>query len=229
VTSPFRVLDACSGAGGATRGYQLAGAHVTGVDTRPQPNYCGDEFIQGDAVAFIHEHGRAFDFIHASPPCKAKTTLTLGNRKRDGWTDDHVDLINPIRAAIDETGVPGVMENVMSADNLRPDLVLCGLMFGLLSTRHRKFELCRWFTFAPPHVRHPSGRAGRMRGWNHGRKQDGVLIPFYGSGGGKGTVADAPAGLGIDWMTDLEHEVTQAIPPAYTRWIFEQWLDQRER
>lgn len=229
MTNPLRVLDAYSGGGGAGRGYQLAGAHVTGVDIRPQPRYCGDHFVQGDAIEFIHWHGRSFDFIHASPPCKDRTTLTQGNRKRPGWDDDHVDLIDPTRAAITATGVPGVMENVMGAENLRPDLILCGLMFGLQSTRHRKFELCGWFTLAPPHVRHPSGPAGRMRGWNHGRKQEGLLIPFYGSGGGKGTVADAPAGLGIDWMTDLQNEVNQAIPPAYTQWIFEQWLEQRER
>jgi len=32
-----RLLDLYSCAGGAARGYQLAGFHVTGVDIRPMP------------------------------------------------------------------------------------------------------------------------------------------------------------------------------------------------
>src|SRR4051812_6891499 len=47
-----RLLDAFCCAGGATRGYQRAGLHVTGVDIEPQPHYCGDDFVRGDAVAF---------------------------------------------------------------------------------------------------------------------------------------------------------------------------------
>lgn len=34
-----RLLDAYCGAGGATKGYQRAGFHVTGIDHVPQPNY----------------------------------------------------------------------------------------------------------------------------------------------------------------------------------------------
>jgi DNA (cytosine-5)-methyltransferase 1 len=32
-----KLLDLFCGAGGAARGYQLAGFHVTGVDINPQP------------------------------------------------------------------------------------------------------------------------------------------------------------------------------------------------
>ncbi|MCP9968189.1 hypothetical protein [Actinomadura madurae] len=67
-----RILDAFCCIGGAARGYRDLGAHVTGVDIAPQPDYCGHEFIQGDAVAFIAEHGHRFDFIHTSPPCQGR-------------------------------------------------------------------------------------------------------------------------------------------------------------
>lgn len=76
--SRLRVLDAYSCIGGAARGYQYLGWHVTGVDINPQPDYCGDVFHQGDAIEFIREHGHEFDFIHTSPPCQGR-----GRRPRE--------------------------------------------------------------------------------------------------------------------------------------------------
>lgn len=58
-----RALDLFCCAGGASKGLQRAGFHVTGVDIKPQPRYCGDAFHQADALTFPLD---GFDFIWAT-------------------------------------------------------------------------------------------------------------------------------------------------------------------
>src|SRR6185437_9991778 len=103
----LRALDLFCGAGGATRGLQQAGFHVTGVDIKPQPRYCGDRFVQANALDGQPMFMRSFDFIWASPPCQAHTAMkTMPDAKR------HVDLIPQTRAMLRASAVPYVIENV---------------------------------------------------------------------------------------------------------------------
>ena len=211
-----RILDAFCCIGGATRGYQMLGAHVTGVDIAPQPDYCGDRFVQGDAVTFIAEHGHRFDFIHASPPCQGECAPTKGtNAARNAATGrTHPRLITPTRAALQATGRPYVIENV-AGSTVRKDLRLCGEMFGLAVIMHRYFETGGGLAIAPP--THPRHR-GRVRGWRHGRYFDGPYVAAYGKGGGKATVTEIQHAKGIHWSTD-HRALCEALPPAYTRFI----------
>jgi DNA (cytosine-5)-methyltransferase 1 len=208
-----RILDLFCGAGGAGTGYHRAGFDVVvGVDIAPQPNY-PFVFHQGDALEFLAAHGDSFDAVHASPPCQTHSALTKGNRAR-GWTDEHRDWIADTRALLDELGLPYVIENVQGAP-LRRDLTLCGLMFGLRVFRHRYFELGGW---TMPEPAHPSHKGHRVAGWRHGVKHDGDMVAVYGDGGGKGSVADWQAAMGMDW-TGVKLELAEAIPPAYTEFI----------
>lgn len=204
-----KLLDLYCGAGGAARGYQQAGFHVTGVDLHPQPNYAGDLFVQADAVEFVKEHGHEFDAIHASPPCQAGCTLTAGtNQGRE-----YPQLIPQTREALDASGLPYVIENVPGAP-VRRDLMLCGEMFGLAVIRHRYFELSGWTMLQPAHLKH----RGRVAGMRHGEWFEGPYFAVYGEGGGKGTVPQWQKAMGMDW-TDVRKEIAEAIPPAYTEYL----------
>lgn len=228
--SQLRALDLFAGAGGATRGLQQAGFHVTGIDIKPQKNYCGDEFIQGDALTFLcsfvggsrdgypeicdrcgrhwdYAGHREFDFIWASPPCQAHTTL-----KKMWNAKSHVDLIPHTRALLAVSGVPYVIENVPGAPLVKT-IELCGSMFGLCAEgaqlrRHRLFE-CSWNMTAPK-CSHAKGRVIGVYG-GHGRDRRRTVNTQDFS-------MDARrAAMGIDWMTGTE--LSQAIPPAYSKFI----------
>lgn len=214
MTRPL-LLDLFCGAGGAGMGYALAGFDVIGVDVDPQPDY-PFAFLQMDALALLRsDRWNRFDEIHASPPCQASTTLTTGTNR---GKVEHVNLIPETRDLLEATSLPYVVENVQGSE-LRRDLTLCGEMFGLEVIRHRYFELGRWTATQPPHIKH----RGRVKGWRHGVLHDGPYYAVYGDGGSRGTVAEWQRAMGIDWM-HRQHDLAEAIPPAYTQFIGEHLL-----
>lgn len=210
-----RLLDLYSGVGGAARGYQQAGFHVTGVDINPQPRYAGDTFIQADAITYLEQHGHKFDAVHASPPCQDGCTLTAGTNAGRSYPQ----LIPATRSALEAAGKPWIIENPPGRAPMRRDIQLCGEMFGLRVIRHRNFELGGWMMQQPAHVPH----RGRVAGWRHGVFFEGPYVAVYGDGGGKGSVADWQQAMEIHWTSD-KLELREAIPPAYARLIGRQLL-----
>jgi DNA (cytosine-5)-methyltransferase 1 len=215
-----RLLDLFCGAGGCTKGYQEAGFYVVGIDIEPQPNYCGDEFLQAGALDVLrwlvgdwHEPAIAgwlrlaggFDVIHASPPCQAYTSMSrLG--KTAG--DNAPELIEPIRELLIATGLPYVIENVEGAPLLDPQR-LCGSSFGLSVRRHRLFET-NFSMMAPPcaHGSFPETIAV----YGDHPQEPGNRSPRRAR-----TLEEGQIAMGIDWMP--WKELTQAIPPAMTAHI----------
>lgn len=210
-----RLVDVCSGLGGAAMGYYRAGWDVVCVDILPQPD-CPFEFHQDDAFGFLIANWREFDAAHTSFPCQASSGPTKGtNAKRNAKTGKrHLDLNPAGRALLDEIGLPYVMENVQGSV-LRRDLTLCGLMYGLPIFRHRYFELGGWSMPAKRCRGRADHNGRRVRGWRHGVKHDGDILAIYGNGGGKATTEECRKGLGIDWSWDRD-QLIEAIPPAYT-------------
>lgn len=223
----MRLLDLFCGAGGCAVGYDRAGfTDIVGIDRKSQPRY-PFTFVQGDALEYLAAHGPEFDAIHASPPCQRYSHASFCNKHKDR----HPDLVGPTRTALEATGRPWVMENVIPAPLLRGSIVLCGLMFKLKVFRHRAFE-SSIFLFSPPHPSHRGkliGKDGMCCVVGHGggcsrilreqidlhRNRDGC--------GGQQTKAEWETAMGINWMS--RNELAQAIPPAYTEYIGRQLID----
>lgn len=205
----LKLLDMYCCAGGAAKGYHDAGYDVTGVDILFQKNY-PYKFIQGDAIEYLLAYGHEFDLIHASPPCQFYSVLTSPSRK-----NNHPDLISPTRNALLKVGKPYIMENVSGARReLKNPIMLCGSMFGLPIQRHRYFELSWSSLILTPTCKHdfePVLISGTSRKIRNGRRAF------------ESTNSEKSSAIGIDWM--LTKELDEAIPPVYTKFLGEQYLN----
>ncbi len=196
-------------------GYYQAGFDVVGVDKNPQPHY-PFAFIQMDVMTIDQRFLRSFDAAHASPPCQRYSVASNFH----GNSESHPDLVDPTRAMLEAAGLPYVIENVVGAPN-RPDLTLCGTMFGLRIIKHRQFE-CSFPVFALlPSCDHAD-----------------VYDPWH----GEGRTADQfraaqdtpwiPMAGGASRKKGVTGDLFNAIPPAFTRFIGEQLaalVEQRNR
>lgn len=205
-----RLLDLFCGAGGAAMGYHRAGFDVVGVDIKPQPRF-PFLFVRADALAAPFDL-RTFDAIHASPPCQHYMQSGMIHK------GDYPDLLPATRRMLMASGTAWVIENVPGAP-MTPTFTLCGSMFGLGIKRHRHFEI-----WPPVLALHPQP-------CDHSRPITGVYGHSHGKGGawrkGKRPMLASSTEnwrreMGIDWMKN--HEITQAIPPAYTEFIGRQLI-----
>lgn len=215
---PVNVLDLFSGAGGAAMGYSRAGFDVVGVDIDPQPRYPFPH-IQADALTVLADTAfcQGFNLIHASPPCQAYSTGVSSSSSPWNHTrgKDEPALIGDVHKALTSLGVPWVIENVMGARRYMPSdsIILCGSMFDRPIPRHRVFALS-WTTWPPfhPACRGLALASARKMGWDY---RD---MSVTGKGRRAGTKDRWAALLGIGWEV-TQHDLAEAIPPAYTEWI----------
>ncbi len=198
-------------------GYHRAGFEVYGVDCKPQPRYPFPErFEQRDAMESLlcliaggpvcGLRLRDVDAIHASPPCQRYS------KTQNIWGREYVDLLPETRRLLIESGRPYVIENVEEAP--LGGIKLCGMMFGLKTYRHRRFETSH-LIFVPDHPKHkelvvPTGH----------KPKEGQYMTVAGNFSG---IALARKAMGIDWMN--RKELAQAIPPAYCEYIGKQLLE----
>jgi DNA (cytosine-5)-methyltransferase 1 len=217
-----RLLDLFAGGQGAGVGYARAGFEVHSVDIERHAKHSEiASFTVADAMEILAGRGvldlRAFDVVHASPPCQSETTL------RHVHGRPHPNLLGPTLDALrGMRGVMWIVENVPSTKQMDDALMLCGASFGLSAgcrdgirrplKRHRLFASSHW-------LMGPGCACS-------GREALGV----YGNGGGgpqtrgyRGVRREMAEAMGIDWMG--VGDLSQAIPPAYTEFIGGQLLE----
>ena len=215
-----KLLDLFCCAGGAAVGYSQAGFEIVGVDIDDQPNF-PFQFIKHDALDIPLSFLKAFDVIHASPPCQSYSDLA----KRNGNAHEWPRLVEPVRDLLKCSKKPYVIENVEGAPLLEP-VVLCGTMFPELRViRHRLFE-SNIELHAGAHQKHPLVFTYDKRKSHYGKlDQDTSYVQV--TGGGNCTVANARDALGISWMT--KNELNESIPPAYTKFLGLQLIEHVDR
>jgi DNA (cytosine-5)-methyltransferase 1 len=157
-------------------------------------------------LEFAREYGGLFDLIHASPPCQRfSVTYALPN------VGEYPDLIEPTRAVLVALGKPYVIENVPGAP-LHAPICLTGPQFGLRVIRERRFECSPWLLSPPPIPAEGSTVSHRgLSSFANGATYITVAGNNYKTEEGR-------QAMGIEWMAN-KTELSEAIPPAYTRYI----------
>jgi DNA (cytosine-5)-methyltransferase 1 len=190
--------------------------------------------LAGERLTFTHKDGTVeelgledFEAYAASPPCQAYSIT------KHSHSNEHPDLVGPVRYLLKQTGRLYVMENVPGAPLDNP-LTLCGAEFNLTAQdvdgrwlhlkRHRLFE-SNLFIFGNGGCQ---CTAFKRRGYGVGGAYGGGSVdrPHAKEVRRGGYTPGKPireALLGIDWMT--QNGLSQSIPPAYTEHIGRQLLE----
>jgi len=227
----MRLLDLFCGEGGAGMGYHLAGFEVFGVDTDAArlSRYPFDA-EKADALHFLLSHGHEFDVIHASPPC---TGYSRGTAALPDRLTRYTRLIGATRAALEMVGRPYVIENVEDAKaELVSPLTVCWTEFfpagcvldhdgtPLWMRRHRLFESSLLLMGAGG-CAHPRMQCAGAYG---GARRDKHAARHERHGGYVPPVKVMRQLLEAPWMSEKGCQLS--IPPAYTRFVGEQILEQ---
>jgi len=200
--SPYRLLDLFCGEGLSAWGYWSSGrfSEIVGIDNNNdmKSRYAFD-FLCQDVLSLNYEFLDQFDFIHASPPCQAYSYLTPDPSL-------HPRLILNVKHMLFASGKPHVVENVPgSALELRPNFVVNGHYFGLVTDRPRYFYVSS--LIEPVRLIKP-GNTLAIHGRDFVRRD--ALIDAMG-------LRDVVSRTRLDAMT--RSGIEQGVPPQMTRAI----------
>ncbi|MEY3312133.1 MAG: hypothetical protein RL348_1476 [Bacteroidota bacterium] len=218
----MKLLDLFCCAGGASMGYHQAGFEVTGVDIKDQPNY-PFTFIKADVLEILKDKDflNSFDVIHASPPCQGYSKATKPDSVYVHYSQgkDTPKLIEPVRDALIATKKYYIIENVAGAkDHLIEPFKLTGYMFGMPIERTRYFEC----NFPVTKLKNITKR-GYSKKYAEEKGIDYRDMSVTGKSRRKGSIDTWREIMGMYWA-GRGWELTEAIPPAYTKYIGEQLL-----
>ena len=232
-------LELFGGEGGKSAGVQESRGASHGVDSRPQPRYVArfgkGNFSQGDATSavFVRRLARKVraECVGASPPCKVHSTARMRGEASEP------DLLASTRVMLQELGLPWVMENVLGARKaMRDPILLRGSMFGLHVDRPRLFESSFGLHVDEALLEGSKGlRArcclGRRQRWRRvdafGRPEPheccrGNIFAVQGDKPWRCTLEECAVAMGLESGHMSYVGMSQAIPPAYGRFVFAQ-------
>ena len=213
-------------------GYYLAGVKlgqtidITGIDLKHGRSY-PFEYIRKDVLEVLEDDDylQRFDLINASPPCQTHSRAKH-LMKAQGNETKKLDLLPEVTAALIKSGKPYVIENVVGSP-LKNTIMLCGSAFGLKVRRHRLFESNMALVGTVCNHKEqgkPIGVYGALGDQPQGRDlKTGAYV--YG-GRIAQTIDEASNAMGINWMK--WGELKEAIPPAYTQYIGEQIIRNKQ-
>ena len=218
----MKLLDLFCCAGGASMGYSKAGFEVTGVDIKDQPSY-PFKFIKGDVMEILKDKQflGSFDVIHASPPCQGYSNATKPDSVYVHYSQgkDTPKLIEPVRNALINTGKYYIIENVAGAkEYLIEPFKLTGYMFNMPIERTRYFE-CNF----PVELLKSITKRGYSKKYAEDNGIDYRDMSVTGKSRRKGSIDVWRKVMDMPWA-GRGWELTEAIPPAYTKYIGEQLL-----
>lgn len=226
-TNRPKLLDLFAGGGGCSKGYTDSGFECVGVDIEDK-NY-PYTFIKADALKILddEEFCSQFSVIHASCPCQMYTRLKHLSGDLVKWEETHVDLIAPVREKLKyyakKYGIVYVLENVVNAPLINP-ITLKGSQFkNMYTQRPRLFE-------SNIQLYEPEDRPYSLGTSKLGTVSETGAVSICGKKPLQGLNEEQTRlyyciALGGDctWM-DL-YELTQCVPPQYTKWIGKQIID----
>ena len=218
----MKLLDLFCCAGGASMGYSKAGFEVTGVDIKDQPSY-PFKFIKGDVMEILKDKQflGSFDVIHASPPCQGYSNASKPDSVYVHYSQgkDTPKLIEPVRNALINTGKYYIIENVAGAkEHLIEPFKLTGYMFNMPIERTRYFE-CNF----PVELLKSITKRGYSKKYAEDNGIDYRDMSVTGKSRRKGSIDVWRKVMDMPWA-GRGWELTEAIPPAYTKYIGEQLL-----
>ena len=235
-----RVLDDFCGGGAVGEGIRRGGGVPFGVDIEDQPAYktrfAEESFTQADGVDWSVIRGlqrrHGLRLAGASPPCKFYSTA---RQKGESKQPPLIERTRDMLAALFHWWW---IENVMGAQHYMSDnaVEVDGPYFGLRVFRSRLFET-NFGLHIDEAVRRPADRLrarcclGCRNRWRtfdeFGRPyltpccQGNVFIPI-GDSPWRCTSGDCADAMGVDRGHMPYDRLAQAVPPAYSQWVFGQ-------
>ena len=234
-----RVFDDFCGGGAQAEGIRRGGGTAFGVDIEDQPAYkcrfSADNFKQANGVDWSVvrrlQKKHSLRYAAASPPCKFYSTA---RQKGEAKQPPLIDLTRDMLSALFSWWW---IENVEGAKSYMRDAVeIDGPFFGLRVFRKRLFE-ANFKLHVDAAVRAPGDRLragcclGARNRWRtfdeFGRPyltpccEGNMFIPI-GESPWRCTAAECASAMGVDAGHMPYDRLAQAVPPAYSQWVFSQ-------